>query len=38
MFLGLLGAGLMAMAMLPFVVLVWAGGALLHALRAPGWR
>jgi hypothetical protein len=38
MFLGLLGVGLMAMAMLPFVVLVWAGGALLHSLRAPGWR
>jgi hypothetical protein len=37
-FLGLLGAGLMAMAMLPFVLLVWAGGALFHALRAPGWR
>jgi len=37
-FLGLLGVGLMAMAMLPFVVLVWAGGALLHGLRAPGWR
>ncbi len=37
-FLGLLGAGLMAMAMLPFVLLVWVGGALLHGLRAPGWR
>jgi hypothetical protein len=38
MFLGLLGLGLLAMALLPFVVLLWFGGLLLHALHAPGWR
>ena len=28
---------LLAMAMLPFLLLLWAGGAMLHNLRAPGW-
>jgi hypothetical protein len=34
----LLGAGLMLMAMLPFILLLWIGGALLHRAGAPGWR
>jgi len=38
LFMGLLGLGLVALAMLPFVLLVWLGGAVLHAVRAPGWR
>jgi hypothetical protein len=38
LFLGLLGFGLLAMAMLPFVLLLWIGGVLLHSLGAPGWR
>jgi Domain of unknown function (DUF4112) len=37
-FMGLLGLGLLALAMLPFLLLLWVGGSLLHALRAPGWR
>jgi hypothetical protein len=37
-FMGLLGAGLIGMAMLPFLLLLWLGGSLLHALSAPGWR
>ena len=37
-FMGLLGLGLMAMAMLPFLLLLWVSGSLLHGLRAPGWR
>ena len=38
LFMGVLGLGLMAMAMLPFVLLLWVGGSLLHGLRVPGWR
>jgi hypothetical protein len=38
MFMALLGLGLITLAMLPFVLLVWLGGALFHGLRAPGWR
>lgn len=37
-FMGLLGLGLMLMAMLPFLLLLWVSGSLLHGLRAPGWR
>jgi hypothetical protein len=37
-FMGLLGLGLLAMAMLPFLLLLWLGGSLLHSLNAPGWR
>jgi hypothetical protein len=37
-FMGLLGVGLVVLAMLPFVLLVWVGGAVLHGLGAPGWR
>jgi hypothetical protein len=37
-FMGLLGLGLIAMAMLPFVLLLWLGGSILHGLGAPGWR
>jgi hypothetical protein len=37
-FMGLLGCGLMAMALLPFLLLVWLGGSLLHSINAPGWR
>jgi hypothetical protein len=38
LFMGLLGLGLLALAMLPFLLLLWIGGSLLHSLRAPGWR
>jgi hypothetical protein len=34
----LLGLGLIAMAMLPFVLLLWLAGSLFHGLRLPGWR
>ncbi|HEX5282681.1 MAG TPA: DUF4112 domain-containing protein [Bryocella sp.] len=37
-FMLLLGVGLMALAMVPFFVLLWIGGALLHHTGAPGWR
>jgi hypothetical protein len=37
-FMGLLGLALLALAMLPFLLLLWIGGSLLHSLRAPGWR
>jgi hypothetical protein len=37
-FMALLGLGLLALALLPFVLLLWLGGALLHGLSAPGWR
>jgi len=37
-FMGLLGLGLMAMAMVPFVLLMWLGGAVLRGLGMPGWR
>jgi hypothetical protein len=37
LFMALLGLGLIALAMLPFLLLLWLGGALLHGLRAPGW-
>jgi hypothetical protein len=37
-FMGLLGLGLLALAMLPFLLLLWIGGSLLHSLNAPGWR
>jgi hypothetical protein len=38
LFLLLLGAALLALAMLPFLLLLWLGGALLHHAAAPGWR
>jgi len=38
LFMGLLGLGLLALAMLPFLLLLWIGGSLLHSLGAPGWR
>ena len=37
-YMGLLGLSLMALAMLPFLLLLWVSGSLLHGLRAPGWR
>jgi len=37
-FMLLIGFGLMAMAMAPFLLLLWLGGALLHQAGAPGWR
>jgi len=37
-FMGLLGLGLMVMAMLPFLLLLWLSGSLLRGLGAPGWR
>jgi hypothetical protein len=38
LFMGLLGLGLLILAMLPFLLLLWIGGSLLHSLNAPGWR
>jgi hypothetical protein len=38
LFMGGLAVLLMAMAMLPFLLLLWLGGSVLHGLRAPGWR
>jgi hypothetical protein len=37
-FMALLGCGLVGLAMLPFLLLLWLGGSLLHALGAPGWH
>jgi hypothetical protein len=37
-FMGLLGLGLLTMAMVPFLLLLWLGGSILHALGASGWR
>src|SRR5579875_2319589 len=36
-FLGVLGVGLLVLAMLPFLLLVWLAGSLLRGLHAPGW-
>jgi hypothetical protein len=38
LFMGLLGFGLLLLAMLPFLLLLWVGGSLLHTLHAPGWQ
>ena len=38
MFMGILGLALLALAMLPFFLLLWLGGALLHIMGMPGWR
>ncbi len=38
LYMVLLAAGLITMAMLPFLLVLWLGGSLLHRLRAPGWR
>ena len=38
LFMGLLGFGLIAMAMLPFLLLLWLGGVILHGTGMPGWR
>jgi hypothetical protein len=38
LFMAGLGLGLIALAMLPFLLLLWLGGSVLHALRAPGWH
>jgi hypothetical protein len=38
LFMGLLGLGLLLLAMLPFLLLLWVGGSLLHELHAPGWQ
>ena len=38
LFMGLLGFGLLALAMLPFLLLLWIGGSLLHSLHGPGWH
>jgi Domain of unknown function (DUF4112) len=37
-FMVLLGLGLMTLIMLPFLLLLWLGGAVFHGLRMPGWR
>jgi hypothetical protein len=37
LFMGLLGLGLVLLAMVPFILLLWIGGSLLKALHAPGW-
>ena len=36
-FVAALAIGLIAMAMIPFFLLLWVGGAVLRGLRAPGW-
>ena len=38
LFMGLLGLGLLTLAMLPFLLVLWLGGALLHRMGAAGWR
>ena len=38
LFMGLLALGLIVLAMLPFLLLLWVGGAVLHQLGMPGWR
>jgi hypothetical protein len=38
LFMGVLGLALVLLAMLPFLLLLWVGGSLLHSLGAPGWR
>ena len=38
LFMGLLGLGLLLLAMLPFLLLLWVGGSLLRELHAPGWQ
>ena len=37
-FMAVLGLVLIAMAMLPFFLLLWLAGSLFHGLRMPGWR
>ena len=37
-FMAVLAVGLIALAMLPFILLLWLGGAVLHRAGAPGWR
>ncbi len=37
LFVAALATGLIAMAMLPFLLLLWLGGAMLRGMRAPGW-
>ena len=37
-FMGVIGLLLMSLIMLPFVLLMWLGGSLLHRLHAPAWR
>ncbi len=37
-YMGLLAVGLIALAMLPFLLLLWVTGALLRGLHAPGWH
>lgn len=38
LFMGLLGFGLLALALLPFLLLLWMSESLFHSLHAPGWR
>ncbi len=38
LFMGLLGVGLLFLAMLPFLLLLWVGGSLLRELHAPAWQ
>ena len=38
LFMGLIALALMTFIMLPFVLLLWFGGALLKGLHTPGWR
>ena len=38
LFMGLIALGLMTMIMLPFLLLLWLGGSLLHRVHAPGLR
>ncbi len=38
LFMAVIGLGLMSFIMLPFVLLLWFSGSLLHKLHAPMWR
>lgn len=38
LFVGALVLVLMSFVMLPFFLLMWVGGSLLHGIHAPGWR
>jgi hypothetical protein len=36
-FMGLLGVGIVTMMMVPFFLVVWLFGSVLHGVHAPGW-
>ncbi len=38
LYMGLLGLGLLILAMFPFLLLIWMGRSLLRGLHSPGWQ